>query len=322
MTMLDNYLNAVRRNLPPGGADDIIAELRDVLLERAEERERDGAVDWPALLRDHGHPLKVAAHYRGDQYLIGPELYPFYRHFLQKVVGIVVLAVGAITLFKLASFGGDAGQIIAKLLGALWWAVLCSVGAVTLAFVLIDRFGGMDRHFLAWKPEELPEPAVDQPSTAESVFEVSASSLFILWWIGILATPQLGGPNGFRIEAAPIWTTLYLPILALLIARLAYSLMSWRRPNWRALRGIMDIGTSVAAIVLAIIVHRAGQWATVVGGDPAQAARVESSLNFSLKIGIAATVIILAITALVASWKLVRPLFTGEGRGDARMLSL
>jgi hypothetical protein len=322
MTLLDNYLNAVRRNLPPAEADDIVAELRDVLLERAEERERDGAVDWAALLKDYGHPLKVAARYRGDQYLIGPALYPFYRHFLQKIVGIVILAVGAITLFKVASFGGDAGQIIAKLLGAWWSAVLISVGAVTLAFVLIDRFGGMDRHFQSWEPEDLPEVAVDQPTLAQSVFEVSAGLLFILWWTGLVPAPDLASHNGVRILPGPIWAELYVPILILLLARLAYSLVAWLRPGWRAVRGVVDIGTSVGAIALAIIIHRAGRWVTVVATDPAQAARVESSLNISLSIGIAATVIILTVTTLIAMWKLVRPLFNGTGTGDARLLSL
>ncbi len=66
MDLLDRYLSAVRRNLPAKDADDIVAELRDVLLERAEAREAAlgrplGREEWDALLVAFGHPLTIAA---------------------------------------------------------------------------------------------------------------------------------------------------------------------------------------------------------------------------------------------------------------------
>jgi hypothetical protein len=84
MDLLDNYLAAIRWNLPRGAnPDDVIAELRDVIANRIEEREDrlDRALrrdEVSALLRDFGHPLVVAARYGPQQSLIGPELFPFY----------------------------------------------------------------------------------------------------------------------------------------------------------------------------------------------------------------------------------------------------
>src|SRR5512146_614165 len=73
MDLLERYLAEVRRNLPTKEADDITAELRDVLLERAEEQEETtGKVDWNSLLQEFGHPLVVAARYRKQQWLVGP----------------------------------------------------------------------------------------------------------------------------------------------------------------------------------------------------------------------------------------------------------
>jgi hypothetical protein len=139
MELLDRYLAAVRRNLPADEAADITEELRDVLLARAEEREAaSGDADWPALLKEFGHPLVVAARYRKHQWLIGPELYPFYVHFM-KVVALIVVAVTVAVASVKAVFGGDIGALVPGLMGSLWWAAVASVGSVTILFALIER---------------------------------------------------------------------------------------------------------------------------------------------------------------------------------------
>jgi hypothetical protein len=137
MELLDRYLAAVRRNLPADEAADITEELRDVLLARAEEREAvSGDANWSQLLKEFGHPLVIAARYRKHQWLIGPEIYPFYVHFM-KVVALIVLAVTVVlATFKAAFGGGDIGALAAGLLGSLWWAAVASVGSVTILFAL------------------------------------------------------------------------------------------------------------------------------------------------------------------------------------------
>lgn len=110
MDLLERYLAEVRRNLPARQADDIVAELRDLLLARAEEQEETtGNVDWEALLRDFGHPLVIAARYRSHQWLIGPELYPFYLHFLKVVVAIVVAVSAGLAIIKGVLWAADPG---------------------------------------------------------------------------------------------------------------------------------------------------------------------------------------------------------------------
>jgi len=178
MDLLDRYLAEVRRNLPARDADDIVAELRDLLLARAEEQqETTGAVDWTALLRDFGHPLVIAGRYRKQQWLIGPELYPFYLHFLKVIVAIVLAVATGLALVRGMLSSTTVGEAIAGYLGSLWWSAAASVGSVTIVFALIERFGGRSgkecRH---WKPKELPEVADTQPSIYESVFEITRAS--------------------------------------------------------------------------------------------------------------------------------------------------
>ena len=141
MNLLERYLAEVRRNLSPRQADDIVAELRDLLLARAEEQEeKSGHVDWSALLQEFGHPLVIAARYRRQQWLIGPELYPFYLHFLKVIVAIVVAVTAGLAVLKGVLWAVDPGQAIAGFLGSLWWGVASAIGSVTIVFALIERF--------------------------------------------------------------------------------------------------------------------------------------------------------------------------------------
>lgn len=315
MDLLDRYLVAVRRNLPAKDADDIIAELRDVLLAQAEEREeRTGQVDWTGLLREFGHPLTVAARYRSQQWLIGPELYPFYLYFLKMIGGIVAVVVIVTAVVKGVVHQGAPGPMIVDLLGSLWWSVAGTVGSVTIAFAAVERYGGVDRHFRNWKPGDLPElpelsEIVGKPKKRwEHAFEVAAGLLMLLWWVGAVRLPFPTHSADFRLELAPVWTQLYWLILALLAARLVYNALRWLRPGWNWLAGFFGITTAVGGVILAALLHRAGQWATVVPLDMAaeRAAKLQESLNLALGIAIIAVAVIWTLQCLGELWRWMR----------------
>jgi hypothetical protein len=309
MDLLERYLADVRRNLPAREADDIVAELRDLLLARAEEQEEKiGSVDWTALLRDFGHPLVIAARYRKQQWLIGPELYPFYVHFLKMIVGIVLVVVICISAIKVALWASDPGPAITGLLGSVWGALAGTVGSVTILFVIIERFAkGSAAKCTHWKPSELPEVLDKQPTVYESAFEVGLGALMLLWWVGIIPTPPLWAGE-FRLEAAPVWAALHSPVAALLAGRLAYVLVRWLRPRWKAVRGLLGATTAVGALIIAGLVYRAGQWVTVVptGMTPDQAAGLQGSLDLAFRIAIVAAVVIWTLGILGELWKLTR----------------
>ena len=96
MDLIDRYLTAIRWNLPrAANADDVIAELRDLIASRIEDREESlGRAltdkEISTLLRDFGHPLVVAARYGTQQHLIGPDLFPFYWFSLKVVLALSV----------------------------------------------------------------------------------------------------------------------------------------------------------------------------------------------------------------------------------------
>ena len=305
MELLDRYLAAVRRNLPADEAADITEELRDILLVRAEEREAaSGDANWPQLLKEFGHPLVVAARYRKHQWLIGPELYPFYVHFM-KVVALLVFAVTVVVATVKAAFGGgDIEALVAGLLGSLWWAAVASVGSVTILFALIERYGGAERHLRHWNPNQLPDVSAKQPGPWESAFEVGLSVLFLLWWVDLIRLPDFAG-SSFRMEPAPIWHELFWPILALAAARLAYNLLVWLRPRWRLGRALLGVATAVGGILILVAVYRAGHWVTVVptGIDADGAAGLQASLHLALRIAIVAVGVIWAFGIIGELWR-------------------
>jgi hypothetical protein len=309
MELLDRYLAAVRRNLPADEAADITEELRDVLLARAEEREAaSGEPNWPVLLKEFGHPLVVAARYRKHQWLIGPELYPFYVYFM-KVVALIVVAVAvAVAAVKAVFGGGDIGGLVAGLLGSLWWAAVASVGSVTILFALIERYGGAERHLRHWNPNQLPDASAKQPGPWESAFEVGLSVVFLMWWVDLLRLPDFAAGGSFRMEPAPIWTELFWPILALAVARLVYNVLVWLRPRWRLSRALLGAATAVGGILILAAVYRAGHWVTVVptGIDADSAMGLQTSLHLALRIAIIAVGVIWAIGSAAELWRFAR----------------
>ena len=84
MDVIERYLEAVAAQLSVEDREDIVAELRDLILSRIEAREDelDRALsdeEKEAILHEIGHPLVVAARYRkGPDSLIGPELFPYW----------------------------------------------------------------------------------------------------------------------------------------------------------------------------------------------------------------------------------------------------
>jgi hypothetical protein len=321
MDLLERYLAEVRRNLPRRDADDIVAELRDLLLARAEEQEEAaGTVDWNALLRGFGHPLVIAARYRRHQWLIGPELYPFYLHFLKIIVTIVIAVTAGFALVKGALWAADPGQAIAGFLGSLWWGAASAIGSVTIVFALIERFGGTSlKHVGRWKPIDLPELNAAQPSIYESVFEVTAGILILLWWIGLIPTPQFGG--SFRLVAAPVWQTLFWPVAGLMVLQLGFNLVRWLRPRWMAIRGILGAINAAAAIILAAVVYRAGTWISVVPTTmvEAEAASLQSALDLAFRIAIVVVLIVWLLNFGAELWRTLRSFGSPRsGNGPAR----
>jgi len=293
MDLLDRYLHAVRWNLPAAKADDITAELRDELVTRMENREEGlgrplNEEETSALLKEFGHPLVVASRYRPQQWLIGPDVFPFYFFVMRIVALIIVAAVVVIGIANVLFSGQEPLRVVAQTSASLWTSLLLNAAIITIVFAVLERSGFPIDHLKRWKPEQLPDVRIKRKGRWESAFEIAGGIAFLLWWIGLIHLPLATGGPDFQLVPGPIFTQLWWPILALLSVRLVQNLIAWLRPRWTVATGLLNIATTVAMVGLLAVIYRAGHWATVIAtGMPAgQAAQLETSLNLALRIAI------------------------------------
>ncbi|MEO7691478.1 MAG: hypothetical protein ABIS51_19500 [Sphingomonas sp.] len=313
MDLLDRYLHAVRWTLPSAKADDITAELRDELVTRMEDREESlgrplREDETSAMLKEFGHPLMVASRYQKQQWLIGPDVFPFYL-FVMKIVALIIVAVVLVVGVANVLFGDhNPLRAVAETVGGLWTSLLLNVGIITLVFAVLERTGFPRDHLQRWKPEQLPEVRLKRKGRWESAFEIAWGIAFLLWWIGLIHIPlATGGPN-FQLVPGPIFTQLWWPILALLSAQLVQNIIAWLRPRRTVMNGLLNIATIVATVAMLAVIYHAGHWATVIStGMPAgQAAQLETSLNLALRIAIIAVGVVMLWQGAVEVWRLSR----------------
>ncbi len=299
MDMLDRYLAAVAAQLPADQREDIIAELKDLILSRFEAREEElGRVltddEKETILREVGHPLVVAARYRkGPDSLVGPELFPYWL-FGVKAGLLLMLTVQAVVLFiTLISGPANAGQSIAQAFHGFFGTGLGLIGAVTLAAAIFEHYGVRPKWLTNWRVKdlgafELADPAAWGASVGgaprvkvwiapkvrvrawpggEYLFSFLATGVFVLWWIGVLHFPglmqiDLRGTNA-EVTGAPIWTTLYGAILFYAVAQMAIDLASLARPYALRMRAAAEAAIGAAGLWLAYTIFEAGHWFTL-----------------------------------------------------------
>lgn len=161
MTLLDRYLRAVAAQLPKASREDIVAELRDLLLNRFEAKEEELGrpltdAEQEAILREFGHPLSVAGRYgAGPGHVVGPELYPYWlfavKVGLVAVVGFTVLA----TVFQLAFGGLDISQAFGRIISNSVQGGIALVGVATIAGFILERHPERPAFLKEWRVQDL-----------------------------------------------------------------------------------------------------------------------------------------------------------------------
>jgi hypothetical protein len=160
MDLIEEYLKAVAVLLPRSQRDDIVAELRDMILTRMEAREEDlGRPLKPdeveAVLREIGHPLVVAARYGdGPQHVVGPMLYPYWLFGVK--VALTIMAVVAAIIFVTTSLGsGDVAYGFGRAIATAVSGAATLIGFATVAAWLIERNGIHIDYLDHWRVKDL-----------------------------------------------------------------------------------------------------------------------------------------------------------------------
>jgi hypothetical protein len=296
--LLERYLEAVRHCLPQAQAEDIVAELGDDLRQQMEDRESDlgralNQGEVAAILKQRGHPMKVAGAYLPAQYLIGPGLYPVWRFVVKLVLGwilppVFLFIVGPATFL---SSSHHARAILETAVGLLQ-AELFSLGCITTAFAVLERTQRKVSIFSDWDPRHLPRvPALrGQPriSRANATGEIVTSVISTAFWIALMEhgarSISLGAAS---VTPAPVWHTVQWPILLLCLAGIPLGWMGWVRPYAVRARVIFKVAIDAAhGAIIGVLLH-AGIWANVaVASNPSDEANATHWVNVGFEIGL------------------------------------
>jgi len=328
MDLIERYLSAVRMLLPAAQRDDIAAELRDVLMNRREEKA--AALGRPltrpedeALLKDFGNPLAVAARYGRQQYLIGPELYPVFMLVLKIVLAVIAGSALITGVVNAVLAHGDAGPAIAAALGVAWTGAFAAVGSVTVVFAILERSDVRRRFLDNWNPRDLPRlpPRRRRRATwVDHVAGIVVNIIFILWWTRAIQLWQpnipLKGGQSLDVHLAPLWQGLYWPVLGVSMGVIAVHALKLLAPAPKRAAYALDILLQIAVLVVAGLALRAGTWAVVSGHGftAGQLADVTLGVNIGFQVTLAVIAVVAAFTIAYDIWRLVRP----EPGGPAR----
>ncbi len=329
--LLERYLAAVERRLPCSDAKakaktaDIVAELREVLSSKIEEKEeqagRTASRDEVAeVLKGFGHPVVVASRYSGQDYLIGPGYYPWFWHVQRIAVGgALVIGFGIATVRGLGS--DEPMRAAWRGLGSAVEIALVAFAVVTALFLAAER-GKMDMKWAAkWDPKDLPRDNIRQPKTLfESAITLAVDILFLLWWTKVVSFPaEIPAQDGRSVAFAfsPAWAVVYWPILALAVGATLVHAADMIHPAWSRVRSLVSIAGHTAGLAILWVLYSSQPLVTTTvlnGAGTENTDRVLSIADSVVQVWLAVT----AVMWVVAIGLELRRLWRTRGRSPGR----
>ena len=310
MELSESYLKAVRRYLPRGQRDDIIAELRVELRSQIEDKQAELGrpltdVEQMVIFRKQGDPMAVAMRYRRTGRsltigweLIGPELFPAYLLLLSCNLAIAGIVIAIFLILGHVPFT----------LRAFLIPMVMEVLIVTLVFMLLNFLRGfLGRklsHSWMWPPAELAH-LLPLPRWYSATGFV-ACGLLTLWWLLIPHFPRMVlGEAAPELKLSPDWHRYYVPILMVLLVGTSQRAVNAVRPDWGWL---LPITRFVADCAGAVVMFFFRTHALVVAADGvkdlARAQHLAEVVNGRLRWGLFGPWLwlYLGITGLVYGW--------------------
>lgn len=221
MELIERYIYAVVRHLPPRQRADIEKELRSLIEDMLQQRtagQPPKTEDIEAVLIELGDPGKMADNYRGSaRFLIGPAFFEIYWLVLRIVliaVGFALLLASAIQLA--VNPPGQPLQAVGELFSGLINGLFSAFAIVTLIFALNEYFNPQAREKLQemkdkWQPSQLP--AIPSGSLRIKRSEPIVGIIFMLVFLCVininldLIGVYISDSNGLKI--IPLFSELF-----------------------------------------------------------------------------------------------------------------
>jgi len=272
MQMINNYLNGLESYLPDEMKQEVRDELEESLLCQVEDKQgvlgRELNVEEvEALLKQLGHPMRVASAYLPKQQLIGPELFPAYKKALEIAL---VAAFFFVVLFSLPGiFSGD--SIVGSAIGI--FAKMIDTGLyvfaiVSIVFYLMDYYDANLDEIYAWSPKDLNAYSSRLGlSRLEAGFELVFYILFIAWWNNILSWPALTsfGSETATLSLSAEWTSVFWSINIIAGLSVAVRIHKFVLASWSRFSLTTDIVLSLATLVVISQIFQFSEYINYIG---------------------------------------------------------
>ena len=268
--LLDRYIHAVKLMLmlPPDKMDDIAAEVRSNLESQLEDRAvtlgRELRPDEvSAMLKQHGHPAKVALQYREQpgRGLISPTLFPLYWFTLRAILAswVTIRVIVAVFVFQGTSPGG---AILLHLGRDVLLAAIIIPAGITLLFASWEYLDLRFRLSEKWKPETLSPvpPRTPHPEKHRPMVHVIGGIAWLVFWALTLFSPRFfwvwGGRGVFSPSDAlyamrfPLWLLAFSWISLSWLGNTRFAASKWRH--------LLRTAVVVVGVALAIFLVSSG----------------------------------------------------------------
>jgi hypothetical protein len=261
MGMVERYLNSLAAHLPEDMRKDVRDELESTIQEQIEDRESQlgrklNTTEVEEILKQLGHPMKVASAYLPNQHLIGTEAFPAYKRAL-KLSLAWVLGIRILAMLPFFITGRGLFQGLSSITGTLFTYAVWVFAVVTAVFYLLERSPKSLEGLYKWSPERLKEKKPHlRISRLETGFELFIEVAFLSWWNGLWHFPAtMNSQVQMQIGMSPHWSAVFwavngLGVLTLLITLYKYAKGGW---NGTTLTGGILIGLGELAIVYRIL---------------------------------------------------------------------
>jgi hypothetical protein len=253
---------AVAQALPESRREEITRELKANILDKleafAEEKGREpNDEDISAVLKELGHPQKVAGSFLTGQQLVSAELFPFYKQTLHY--GLILVFI--LALIQLGTHLLNTGHLsIANFFYEMFHKSLIMFASVTGVFYLLSNHIGGKQYcdpYKDWTPEKLPTATRpwQRISSFEQSMEFAGDVFFLLMlnhalWMSALQLQEL--TIAFA-EPVKIW----IPILSVIvIASLILGIWKLISRYWTVTMLILDAIVSFATAISLLIISR------------------------------------------------------------------
>lgn len=266
MELVQRYIAAVKRELPENKREDIGRELNANILDQldalAEEKGTLTDADVAVLLKQMGHPRRVARQFVPPRPLIRLDYMPLYQYTLYMVLGILfLLQVVERTGAWMTSSDMGLVRYLTGLAGGFLNAAIFGFASITLGFwaMSLQQFQMSPACDTDWQPDHLPKAGLDwQNISLQDIFTDIATCLFLLvviWYPVWMSAGQMDNSRFMLTEFAHLYLKWVSPLIVLSIV---FSLLQLRLRIWSRALLTANILISLAFVVAIVALAASG----------------------------------------------------------------